>query len=148
LQVVIPTARSGLATAVILGVARGIGEASPVLLTAGYTPYINGDPLHGPMASLPLVALKLVQLGGTGFTERAFAAASFLLLLVIILFVTARKVGGWGPGHLSDRGLRKVREASARDVARFARAQTDDATAAVTVPATPPAHDTPPLEQP
>jgi len=148
LQVVIPTARSGLATAVILGVARGIGEASPVLLTAGYTPYINGDPLHGPMASLPLVALKLVQLGGTGFTERAFAAASFLLLLVIILFVTARKVGGWGPGHLSDRGLRKVREASARDVARFARAQTDDAAAAVTVPATPPAHDTPPLEQP
>jgi phosphate transport system permease protein len=148
LQVVVPTARSGLATAVILGVARGIGEASPVLLTAGYTPYINGNPLHGPMASLPLVALKLVQSGSPGFTERAFAAASFLLLLVIILFVTARKVGGWGPGHLSDRGLRKVREASARDVARYARAQTDGATGGATVPATPPTHDPPPLEHP
>ena len=37
MQVVLPTARSGLATAVILGIARAIGEASPVLLTAGYT---------------------------------------------------------------------------------------------------------------
>jgi phosphate transport system permease protein len=119
LQVVIPTARSGLATAVILGIARGIGEASPVLLTAGYTTYINGNPLHGPMASLPLVALKLVQTGNPDFTVRAFACASFLLFIVIVLFVIARKVGGWGPGHLSDRGMRRVREASARDVRRY-----------------------------
>jgi phosphate transport system permease protein len=122
-QVVIPTARSGLATAVILGIARGIGEASPVLLTAGYTKTINADPLHGPMASLPLIALKLVQSGNANYTARAFAAASFLLLLVIVLFVIARKIGGWGPGHLSERGLRRVREASARDAERFARSQ-------------------------
>ncbi len=143
LQVVIPTARSGLATAVILGVARGIGEASPVLLTAGYTTYINGNPLHGPMTSLPLAALKLVQSGNPAMTERAFAAASFLLLLVIILFVTARKVGGWGPGHLSARGLRKVREASARDAARYARAE---AAAAATDTLEPFTHE--PLEHP
>ena len=121
LQVVVPTARSGLATAVILGIARGIGEASPVLLTAGYTTYINADPLHGPMASLPLAALKLVQTGNPAYTARAFACASFLLLLVIVLFVVARKVGGWGPGHLSARGMRRVRQASARDAERFNR---------------------------
>ena len=46
-----------------VGIARGIGEASPVLLTAGYSPYLNGNPLHGPMASLPLVALNLVRSG-------------------------------------------------------------------------------------
>ncbi len=121
LQVVIPTARSGLATAIILGIARGIGEASPVLLTAGYTTYINANPLHGPMASLPLAALKLVQTGVPAYATRAFACASFLLLMVIALFVTARKIGGWGPGHLSDRGMRRVREASARDAQRFAQ---------------------------
>lgn len=121
LQVVIPTARSGLATAVILGIARGIGEASPVLLTAGYTTYINANPLHGSMASLPLAALKLVQTGVPAYATRAFACASFLLLMVIALFVTARKIGGWGPGHLSDRGMRRVREASARDALRFGR---------------------------
>ena len=123
LQVVIPTARSGLATAVILGIARGIGEASPVLLTAGYSYYINVDPLHGPMTSLPLAALELVRTGSPIYATRAFGAASFLLVLVIILFVTARKIGGWGPGHLSEGGMRRVREASARDVARFARSQ-------------------------
>jgi phosphate transport system permease protein len=106
---------------VILGIARGIGEASPVLLTAGYTNYVNANPLHGPMVSLPLIALKLVQTGNPLYTQRAFAAASFLLILVVVLFVTARKIGGWGPGHLTDRGMRRVREASARDAARFAR---------------------------
>ncbi len=112
LQVVIPTARSGLATAVILGIARGIGEASPVLLTAGYTTYINGDPLHGPMASLPLAALKLIQTGNPTYASRAFACAAFLLFMVIVLFFIARKIGGWGPGHLSARGLRRVHAAS------------------------------------
>ena len=34
-HVVLPTARPGLATALILGVARGVGETSPVLLTSG-----------------------------------------------------------------------------------------------------------------
>ena len=33
-HVVLPTARPGLATALILGVARGVGETSPVLLTS------------------------------------------------------------------------------------------------------------------
>lgn len=121
LQVVLPTARSGLATAVILGIARAIGEASPVLLTAGYTSYINANPLKGPMVSLPLETLKLVQAGVPAYTSRAFGCAAFLLLVVITLFVIARKVGGWGPGHLSNRGQRRAREASSRDVARFAR---------------------------
>ena len=41
----LPTARSGLTTAVILGTARGIGETSPVLLTAGYTATSNIEPV-------------------------------------------------------------------------------------------------------
>jgi len=123
MQVVIPTARSGLATAVILGIARAIGEASPVLLTAGFTSYLNANPLSGPMVSLPLETLKLVQSGVPAYASRAFGCASFLLLLVIVLFVVARKVGGWGPGHLSKRGQRRVVAASARDVDRFAKRQ-------------------------
>jgi phosphate transport system permease protein len=119
LQVVIPTARSGLATAVILGIARSIGEASPVLLTAGFTSYMNANPLSGPMVSLPLETLKLVQSGVPAYTTRAFGCASFLLLVVIVLFAVARKIGGWGPGHLTRRGQKRVVEASARDVERF-----------------------------
>lgn len=120
LQVVLPTARSGLATAVILGIARSIGEASPVLLTAGFTSYINANPLNGPMVSLPLLVLKLVQSGVPNYTTRAFGCASFLLVVVIVLFAVARQIGGWGPGHLSPRAQKRVARASARDAARFA----------------------------
>jgi len=123
LRVVLPTARSGLATAVILGVARAIGEASPVLLTAGFTSYMNADPIHGAMVSLPLETLKLVQADVPSYTTRAFGCASFLLLVIVVLFLVARKIGGWGPGHLSPRGQRRVAEASRRDVQRFARRQ-------------------------
>ena len=47
LNVVLPTARSGLATAVVLAMARGIGETAPILLTAGYAKGMNANPLHG-----------------------------------------------------------------------------------------------------
>jgi phosphate transport system permease protein len=120
-QVVLPTARSGLATAVILGIARAIGEASPVLLTAGFTSYMNADPLHGAMVSLPLETLKLVQADVPAYTTRAFGCASFLLVVIVVLFLIARKIGGWGPGHLTPRGQRRVAQASKRDVQRFAK---------------------------
>ena len=57
-HVTLPTARSGLATAVILGAARAIGETAPVLLTAGATNYLNFNPASGPMMSLPLLAFS------------------------------------------------------------------------------------------
>ena len=122
-QVVIPTARSGLATAVILGVARAIGEASPVLLTAGYTMYMNADPFKGPMVSLPLATLKLAQAGIPAYTTRAFGCATLLLVVIVVLFTVARKIGGWGPGHLTPRAQRRVLAESKRDAARFAQRQ-------------------------
>jgi phosphate transport system permease protein len=118
-HVVLPTSRSGLATAVILGTAWGIGETAPVLLTAGYTTYLNTNPLHGPMTSLPLLAYTLVKSGLKPQIARGFAAAAFLLFLVLFLFVIARIIGGRGPGDLSPGQARRRRRASARDLARF-----------------------------
>jgi phosphate transport system permease protein len=117
--VVLPTARSGLTTAVILGMARGIGETAPVLLTAGFTASTNTDPLHGPMVSLPLFAFTAIFNSSPAMQQRGFGAACFLLLVVLFLFVTARIFGGKGPGHLSARQARKVERRSARDLARF-----------------------------
>src|SRR6202021_942009 len=51
-NVVLPTARSGLATTVVLGMARGIGETAPILLVAGYARGLNTNPLHGWQTSL------------------------------------------------------------------------------------------------
>lgn len=118
-HVVLPTARSGLATSIILGMARGIGETAPVLLTAGYTTALNKNPIHGPMVSLPLAAFELVRTGEPALKARGFAAAAFLLVLVLGLFVIARLIGGRGPGHVSDRQARRSRRASTKDANRI-----------------------------
>jgi phosphate transport system permease protein len=117
--VVLPTARSGLATSVILGMARAIGETAPVLLTVGYGTALNTNPLHGPMVNLPLAAFELVKTGEPTQVARGFAAASFLLLLVLTLFVIARVIGGRGPGNLTKGQARRIRRASARDANRI-----------------------------
>lgn len=120
-HVILPTARSGLATAVILGSARGIGETSPVLLTAGYTTYTNTNPFSGDMTSLPLAAFKLVSSPQASYVARGFGAGATLLALVLILFIAARVIGGRGPGNLTKRQQRKVAAVSQQDVARFER---------------------------
>lgn len=123
-HVVLPTARAGLATSVILGMARGLGETAPVLLTAGFTASLNTNPLHGPMVSLPLEAFELVQNSSRAYQARGYATAAFLLLVVLALFVLARIIGGRGPGHVSRRKGRRIARRSARDAARFeARSQ-------------------------
>ncbi|WP_232680559.1 phosphate ABC transporter permease PstA [Nocardioides sp. R-C-SC26] len=89
-HVVLPTARSGLATALILGIARGIGETSPVLLTSGSANFTVTDPTSGAMQSLPLFIYSNVRSGDPVAIERAYGAAFVLLALVLVLFVVAR----------------------------------------------------------
>lgn len=91
-RVVLPTARPGLATALILGIARGVGETSPVLLTSGASTYFNANPFVAPMNSLPLYVFNLVRSGEPLYIARAFGAAGVLLGLVLVLFVVARLV--------------------------------------------------------
>ncbi|MEU6535181.1 phosphate ABC transporter permease PstA [Streptomyces sp. NPDC047000] len=119
-HVVLPTARSGLTTAVILGTARGIGETSPVLLTAGFTAELNADPTSGPMVSLPLATFEFVKSPEPAMIARGFGTAATLMGLVLLLFVAARIVGGRGPGHLTRRQEHRRVTASHRDARRFA----------------------------
>jgi phosphate transport system permease protein len=122
-QVVLPTARSGLTTAVVLAMARAIGETAPVLLTTGFTPFLNLNPFHGPQTGLPLYIFSYVRLPQAAFISRAFGAGGVLMLVVLILFVTARVLGGKEPGKLTRRQRRQIaRDAwdakeRARDVA-------------------------------
>ncbi|WP_139984431.1 phosphate ABC transporter permease PstA [Nocardioides litoris] len=89
-HVVLPTARPGLATALILGIARGIGETSPVLLTSGAAEFTKTNPVDGAMNSLPLFIFGGVRSGNEVAIQRAYGAAFALLLLVLVLFVIAR----------------------------------------------------------
>jgi phosphate transport system permease protein len=97
-RVVLPTARAGLATALILGVARGIGETAPVLITSGNSNFMNTNPFRDPMNSLPLYAFFAVRSGQPNLITRGYGAACVLLMMVLILFVfvrlLARRRGG------------------------------------------------------
>jgi phosphate transport system permease protein len=95
-KIVLPTALPGLVTAVLLGIARVIGETSPVLLTAGFTAELNKNPFGGPQVSLPLFIFTLVKEPLNTSIQRAFGAALVLLVLVLVLFTAARVIGNRG----------------------------------------------------
>ncbi len=114
-NVVLPTARSGLATAVVLAMARGIGETAPVLFVAGYTKDMNANAFSGPMSSLPLFIYNAVHVLGTPtYVERGFGAGFVLVILVLVLFTIARRLGGSAPGELTKRQRRKLAREAAR----------------------------------
>jgi phosphate transport system permease protein len=116
LHVVLPTSRSGLTTAIILATARGIGETSPVLLTAGFTASVNKNPLSGPMVSLPLLTFQFVKSPQQTMIDRGFGAAVVLMTLVLVLFVLARVLGSQ---DVAKRAARRQRR-QARDLRRKA----------------------------
>ena len=117
--VVLPTARPGLATAIILGVARGIGETAPVLLTSGVTASLNYSVSENPMMSLPLATFEFVKSPQAELQIRGFATAAVLMVLVLGLFALARVLGGRPVGELTKRQARRTTARSARDLARF-----------------------------
>lgn len=108
MSVVLPTARSGLTTAVILAMARAVGETAPVLLTAGFASGLNANPISGPQTSLPLYIYSYVKFPQPTMVARAFGAAMALMVMVLFLFALARIVGGRAPGELK-RSMRRRR---------------------------------------
>lgn len=89
-SVVLPAALPGLATALILAVARGVGETAVPLLLSGASSYLTVNPAGDPMNSLTLYAFQAVRSGQPLAIERAFGAASVLLAIVLVLFAAIR----------------------------------------------------------
>jgi len=93
--VIVPAAKSGLVTAVILGVARIIGETAPILLVSGGADALNFNPTSGPMGSLPFYIWKAFLTGGTEEAyARAWGGMLILLVLIVFLFGLARYLSG------------------------------------------------------
>ena len=93
--VVLPTARSGLITAVILGVARAIGETAPLIATAFGIVRDERQPVSAaPQAALPLYIYKLItESSSPNVQARAWTGALVLMIMVLILFTIARLIG-------------------------------------------------------
>jgi len=92
--VVLPTARSGLITSVILGVARAIGETAPLIMTAFGASVMNANPFKGAQSALPLFIYKQMTESSVASVQlRAWTASLVLMLMVLVLFSLARLVG-------------------------------------------------------
>lgn len=89
-MIVLPAAKSGLITAVILGVARIAGETAPLLLLTGGGDRTNLDPFNDPMGSLPFYIWKSFLAGSEEANTRAWAGLFVLVVLILILFTAAR----------------------------------------------------------
>lgn len=92
-KVVIPTAIAGILTGITLAIARVIGETAPLLVTVGLAQDTNLNPFDGRMTTLPVYTYyQYVQPGipTEAGQDRAWAAALVLVIIVAILFSTAR----------------------------------------------------------
>jgi phosphate transport system permease protein len=92
-SVVFPTARTGIATAVVLGVARIVGETAPLLFTAFGLNTINANPFVGSQESLPLFVYRSIKQPNQNVVDRGFAGALVLMIVVLVLFALARFIG-------------------------------------------------------
>ncbi len=94
-KVVIPTALAGIATGVIIAIARVIGETAPLLLAAGFTTSMNYNPFSDKMMTLPVFVFTSFANQGIdtqSYLDRSWAGALTLMLIVMVLNLIARLV--------------------------------------------------------
>jgi phosphate transport system permease protein len=94
-KIVIPTSIAGIASGIMLAVARVIGETAPLLIIAGLTTGLNLNPFSGRMATLPVFAYTSYAAPGVPrepYLDRAWTAALVLIIIVLALNLLARLI--------------------------------------------------------
>jgi len=92
-SVVLPSARAGIITGVMLAVARAMGETAPLLLTIlGNDLFIQANPTQR-MSTLSLQIFSNAVTGFQAAQARAWAGALTLILIVLVLTIAARIIG-------------------------------------------------------
>jgi phosphate transport system permease protein len=89
LRVMLRTAAPGIATGVMLAIARVAGETAPLLFTS-FNNRFWGSGLNEPTASLPVNIYTYAVSPYEEWHRQAWAAALVLLLLVLLLNISAR----------------------------------------------------------
>ena len=94
-SIVTPTGFGGIATGVVLGIARVMGETAPLLILLNYARNTNVDPFGSTMGTLPTMIAGAANLPANyPGTERGWGAAATLILVVMALNLLARWIGG------------------------------------------------------
>jgi phosphate transport system permease protein len=90
-RVIVPAARRGIMTGMILGVARISGETAPLLFTSLNNQYWSTG-LSEPTASLPVMIFLRAVSPYDDWHRQAWAAGLVLLVLVLLANIAARMV--------------------------------------------------------
>lgn len=89
LQVVVPTARTGIATAVVLAVARAAGETAPLLLTALGNLFFSTD-LLTPISALPIQIYQYAASPYDDWHTKAWGSSLVLVGVIAVLSLALR----------------------------------------------------------
>jgi phosphate transport system permease protein len=96
-KVIAPAAKTGLVTAVLLGIARVIGETAPLLLTTIPTSETSLNPFSGPMTTMPTYVYRYVTDPHDALQHRAWGASFLMMLIVVVIFGAARLIANRRP---------------------------------------------------
>jgi phosphate transport system permease protein len=89
IDIVLASSMSGIATGVLLAIARAVGETAPLLFTAlGSTQWATS--LDRPMSSLPVQIYNYSLSPYEDWHDKAWAAAFTLVFLILLLNITVR----------------------------------------------------------
>lgn len=91
LGIVLPAAKSGILTGVLVALARIAGETAPLLFTAFGNPFWEWR-LNEPVASLPLLIYQYAISPYDDWHRQAWAASLVLIGLVLVVNVLARSI--------------------------------------------------------
>ena len=91
--VVLPNAVDGIVTGCILAVGRIVGESAALLYTAGFGLVLNNFVTALESSSATLTVALYVYASERGETDIAFAIATILMLLTLVINLSANLVG-------------------------------------------------------
>ncbi|BAB80344.1 phosphate ABC transporter permease subunit PstC [Clostridium perfringens] len=94
-KVIVPAAKSGIMTGVVLGIGRAIGETMAVILVAGNTPVIPSSIMDSVRPLTTNIALEMGYAFGT-HQEMLFATGVVLFTFILILNLVLSKLSNKG----------------------------------------------------
>ena len=94
-KVIVPAAKSGIMTGVVLGIGRAIGETMVVILVAGNTPVIPSSIMDSVRPLTTNIALEMGYAFGT-HQEMLFATGVVLFTFILILNLVLSKLSNKG----------------------------------------------------
>jgi len=92
LRILLSTARRGVLTALLIGMAKAAGETAPLLLTILGTTFTYFGGLDQPINAIPLLIYNFALSPYERWHQVAWGAAAVLLTIILTIFIISRLV--------------------------------------------------------